>query len=55
MENETTLRQKADAFDRLVLLYRELEKGAGFASSSWVIFSEALDNELKRIEENDPK
>lgn len=44
------VRLKAAAFDRVVGLYRELERTSGFASSSWVIFAETLEDELKKIE-----
>ena len=50
MESEQIARLKAAAFDRVVRVYRELERTSGFASSSWVIFSEAVEDELKKIE-----
>ena len=50
MESEQIVRLKAEAFDRVVALYRELERTSGFASSSWVIFGETLEAESKKIE-----
>ncbi|HEY2934173.1 MAG TPA: hypothetical protein VGK99_20730 [Acidobacteriota bacterium] len=55
MDNEKVIRQKAEAFDRLVQLYRELEKASGLASASWVIFAEELERELREIEGAEPK
>ena len=52
MESERIIGMKAKAFDRVVALYKELERTAGFASSSWVIFSEALEAEVRKIEES---
>ena len=49
MDSEQVVRLKAEAFDRLTVLYKELERTAGFASSNWVIFAEALEAELKKI------
>ncbi|MBI2821844.1 MAG: hypothetical protein HYX74_06425 [Acidobacteria bacterium] len=51
MESEEVTRLKAEAFDRIVQIYRELEKQSAFGSSSWVILTEALEKELQRIEQ----
>ena len=50
MDSEEILRRKAQAFDSLARLFRELDKGAGFASSNWVIFSEVMQQELREVE-----
>ena len=51
MEQEGIIRMKAEAFDRVATLYMELERTSGFATSSWVIFSEAIEGELRKIKE----
>ncbi len=49
MDSEQIIRMKAQAFDRIVQAYRQLEQGSGFAMSSWVIFGETLESEIKKI------
>jgi hypothetical protein len=44
------IHMKAEAFDRIVEVYRELEKGSGLTMSSWVLFSEALEEELEQLQ-----
>lgn len=51
MDSEKLLQLKAEAFDRIVHFYNELENGSGFASSNWVIFSETLERELEKIKD----
>lgn len=49
MDSEKVTRLKAEAFDRIVRTYRELEQSGGFAMSSWVVLGEILESELKKI------
>ena len=51
MDQEELLR-KAEAFDRIIHLYRNLEKTSGFGSSNWVILSELLEKEIRALEES---
>ncbi|HEY3129053.1 MAG TPA: hypothetical protein VGL91_06315 [Acidobacteriota bacterium] len=51
MDSEQVIRMKAQAFDHIVQAYRQLEQGAGFAMSNWVIFGETLEKEVKKIRE----
>lgn len=50
MDSDSLVRRKAEAFDSLAKIYRELERGAGFASSNWVIFSETMEREIREVE-----
>ena len=51
MDSEQIIRKKAEAFDSIVRLFYELESAAGFGSSNWVILAEALEEELKKIQQ----
>lgn len=51
MDSEQIIRMKAQAFDRIVQIYHELEQASGFAMSSWVFLGETLENELKKIKD----
>lgn len=46
-------RIKADAFDRIAAAYRELSKQADFYSKNWLLLSEVIDAELKRVQAAD--
>ncbi|MBI4444460.1 MAG: hypothetical protein HY645_01020 [Acidobacteria bacterium] len=43
------LKKKAEAFDRIVNLYRSLQDDAGFYSRNWVEMTELIEEELKKV------
>lgn len=41
---------KAAAFDRIVNVYRELNRQADFYSKNWVLLAEAIETETRRVD-----
>ena len=40
---------KAEAFDRIISHYRNLQNEAGFYSKNWVELADAIETELKKL------
>ena len=48
-QEQLEARLKAEAFDRILERYQNLENDDGFYSKNWVELSELIEAELKRI------
>lgn len=48
-QEQLEARLKAEAFDRVLEKYRSLEDDDGFYSKNWVVLTELIEAEIKRI------
>lgn len=48
-QEQKLLKLKAQAFDRILACYRNLQNEAGFYSKNWVELSEVIEEERRRI------